>query len=132
MPISPLSFLSTMSTLSPFLAQTSVLTLLYDPRPFALVFFLTLSSQILFSISKISWVLIPLVLLCPHLSLFSLPPFLLPPAFSFHIWMDTMLFLPSFSPSLSLGCRLLAMAFLVSPLFSLDYTCLSLLFPHVL
>ena len=52
-----------MHTLFSFLAQISFLTQLHDPRPFALVFTLTLLFQILSFTSKIFLVLILLQLL---------------------------------------------------------------------
>ena len=57
--IFPSALLLTVYILFPFLAQIPPLTQLHDPRPFALVFALTLSFQILSSISKSFLALIP-------------------------------------------------------------------------
>ena len=56
-PVLPFVFLLTIYILSSFLVQIPPLTQLYGPRPFALVFTLTLPFQILSSIFKIFLVL---------------------------------------------------------------------------
>ena len=63
MPAFPLVLSLTIYILFSFLAQISFLTQLHDPRPFALVFTLTLLFQILSFTSKIFLVLILLQLL---------------------------------------------------------------------
>ena len=134
MPVLPLTFLLTIYTLSPFLAQIPSLTQLHGSRPFALAFALTLSFQILSSISKIFSALT--LLLLPHLAflLFLLAFFLcfsLFPGF-FHTRVDISLFSPFSSFSQFWDYVLPAIVFPRSPPFFLDHIHLSLLIPHAL
>ena len=132
-PVLPFVFLLTIYILSSFLVQIPPLTQLYGPRPFALVFTLTLPFQILSSIFKIFLVLT--LLLLSHLVFL---PFLLASLLCFFLFsgffytrVDILLFSPPLFSSQFWGCILPAMASPRSPPFFPDHIHPSLLVLYV-
>ena len=96
MPVLPLVLFLTMHTFSPFLAQISSLTQLYDSRPFTLVFALTRLFKYFLSSPKFFWHQLFYYFLIQLFFFFLLASFLCFSLFSgfFHTRVDTSLFSP--------------------------------------
>ena len=132
MPVLPLVLFLTMHTFSPFLAQISSLTQLYDSRPFTLVFALTRLFKYFLSSPKFFWHQLFYYFLIQLFFFFTCFFPLLFPILWFFPHKGGHLVIFTFSSSSQFwGYVLLAMVFPRLPPSFLDHIHSSLLVPHV-